>query len=429
MGEFSGFALVPEQGAIPQKHQLDPDMQRRIEAMAARVDIRDNAAVMGFGARAQKEMGAFTDIALEQMLRQDIKPLEGVMQTLAEQIRSCSFTSEAKGFLRRMFGSASPLAEVRASYEKAVPKINACADEMTDRRVALMRDSALLDRLYERNEGLYRELCSLIVIGDEAIRQAKERGENPQDIARMERRVQDLRITQIASTQLAAQIRAVQASDETTCAKLQSALEVTIPLWKSQMAAALGLARATDSLRMQQKFNTQAERGIRSGAKELNAQVSAYSDASGESDDRQRAQQTADALLDELHDIEQSLAEQQQIIRLDLQSQQTRFALFAAQRVIDFASLLQKRSVERKKRGKIGIFLQICLIVLQKLCSGLVRNDHIHTSIVKRHAAEGVPFLLIRQALSESAAPVPVCNHRFCRRTGSRCECPCRRQQ
>ena len=166
-----------------------------------------------------------------------------------------------------------------------------------------------------RNEGLYRELCSLIVIGDEAIRQAKERGENPQDIARMERRVQDLRITQIASTQLAAQIRAVQASDETTCAKLQSALEVTIPLWKSQMAAALGLARATDSLRMQQKFNTQAERGIRSGARELNAQASAYSDASGESDDRQRAQQTADALLDELHDIEQSLAEQQQIRR------------------------------------------------------------------------------------------------------------------
>ena len=315
MGEFSGFALVPEQGAIPQKGQLDPDMQRRIEAMAARIDLSDNAAVMGFGARAQKEMGAFSDIALQQMLRQDIKPLESVMQTLAEQIKACSFTAQAKGLFRRVFGGAAPLAEVQAAYEKAIPKINACADEMTDRRVALMRDSALLDRLYERNEGLYRELCSLIVIGDEAIRQAKERGENPQDIARMERRVQDLRITQIASTQLAAQIRAVQASDETTCAKLQSALEVTIPLWKSQMAAALGLARATDSLRMQQKFNTQAERGIRSGARELNAQVSAYSDASGESDDRQRAQQTADALLDELHDIEQSLAEQQQIRR------------------------------------------------------------------------------------------------------------------
>ena len=308
MGEFSGFALVPEQGAIPQKHQLDPDMQRRIEAMAARVDIRDNAAVMGFGARAQKEMGAFSDIALQQMLRQDIKPLESVMQTLAEQIKACSFTAQAKGLFRRVFGGAAPLAEVQAAYEKAIPKINACADEMTDRRVALMRDSALLDRLYERNEGLYRELCSLIVVGDEAVAQARARGENPQNVARMERRVQDLRVTQIASTQLAAQIRAVQASDETTCSRLQAALEVTIPLWKSQMAAALGLARATDSLTMQRRVGEQAARDVRRGARELAADADS---------DRQRSQQTAESLLAELADIEQSLSEQEKIRRAE----------------------------------------------------------------------------------------------------------------
>ena len=147
MGEFSGFALVPEQGAIPQKHQLDPDMQRRIEAMAARIDLSDNAAVMGFGARAQKEMGTFSDIALEQMLRQDIKPLESVMQALAEQIKSCSFTAQAKGLFRRVFGGAAPLAEVQAAYEKAIPRINACADEMTDRRVALMRELGIMFEL------------------------------------------------------------------------------------------------------------------------------------------------------------------------------------------------------------------------------------------------------------------------------------------
>ena len=302
MGEFSGFALVPEQGAIPQKGQLDPDMQRRIEAMAARIDLSDNAAVMGFGARAQKEMGAFSDIALQQMLRQDIKPLESVMQTLAEQIKACSFTA--------------PLAEVQAAYEKAIPKINACADEMTDRRVALMRDSALLDRLYERNEGLYRELCSLIVVGDEAVAQARARGENPQNVARMERRVQDLRVTQVASTQLAAQIRAVQASDETTCSRLQAALEVTIPLWKSQMAAALGLARATDSLTMQRRVGEQAARDVRRGARELAEQTKAYAAADAVSD-RQRAQQTAESLLAELADIEQSLSEQEKIRRAE----------------------------------------------------------------------------------------------------------------
>lgn len=310
MGAFSQYALVPEQGVTPQKAQLNSEMQRRIEEMAARLDVDDPAAVMGFGARAQKELAAFSDMALAQMLRQDVAPLSGVMQTLAEQIRACDFGAEAKGLLRRMFGGAAPLDEVRAKYEKAEPKINACADEMTDRRVALMRDSALLDRLYERNEGLYRELCSLIVVGEEAVAQAKAGGKDPQAVARMERRVQDLRVTQTASTQLAAQIRTVQSSDRLACERLQAALEVTIPLWKSQMAAALGLARATDSMRMQRQMSERAQREIRQGTRELGAQKRAL-DREAAADDQARARQTADALLSQLDEIEQTLRQQE----------------------------------------------------------------------------------------------------------------------
>ena len=312
MGAFANFALVPEQGTMPQMEQLPQDMQAQIRALAGRLDVRDNAAVMGFGAKAQKEMNTFSSIALEQMLSKDIEPLDGVMRTLAEQIRACSFAQEARGFLKRMLGGASSLAQVRAAYEKAEPRINACADEMTDRRVALMRDSALLDRLYERNEGLYRELCSLIVVGDEVVRQAKERGEDAQTVARMERRMQDLRVTQVASTQLAAQIRMVQESDRLTCERLQAALDVTIPLWKSQMAAALGLARATDSMAVQRRVSDEAKRGIRSGAREITAQTKAFEREAGMSDP-QRAQQTADELLRELEQIEHSLDEQRRL--------------------------------------------------------------------------------------------------------------------
>ena len=312
MGAFANFALIPEQGTMPQMEQLPQDMQSQIRALAGRFNIRDNAAVMGFGAKAQKEMNTFSSIALEQMLSKDIEPLDGVMRTLAEQIRACSFAQEARGFLKRMLGGASSLAQVRAAYEKAEPRINACADEMTDRRVALMRDSALLDRLYERNEGLYRELCSLIVVGDEVVRQAKERGEDAQTVARMERRMQDLRVTQVASTQLAAQIRMVQESDRLTCERLQAALDVTIPLWKSQMAAALGLARATDSMAAQRRVNDEAKRGIRSGAREVTAQTKAFEREAGMSDP-QRAQQTADELLRELEQIEHSLDEQRRL--------------------------------------------------------------------------------------------------------------------
>lgn len=306
MGAFDNFALVPEQGVTPGMEQLNGDMQERIRQLAARLDVRDAAAVMGFGAKAQKEMNTFSSIALSQMLSHDIEPLDSVMKTLSEQIRACSFTREAKGFLARMFGGAASLADVRAQYEKAMPRIDACANDMTDRRVALMRDSALLERIYERNEVLYRELCSLIVVGEETVRMAKARGEAAEDVARMERRVQDIRVSQLASTQLAAQIRMIQGSGELACQKLQTALEVTIPLWKSQMAAALGLARVNDSLTSARLMTQEAKAGIRRGAQETRTQREQLGKAL-EEDDRSRAEETAQALLSELEEIEASL--------------------------------------------------------------------------------------------------------------------------
>ncbi|MBR4039798.1 MAG: toxic anion resistance protein [Clostridia bacterium] len=303
MGEFSQFALVPEQGVVPELAQLDEDMQSRIRTMAQRLDLQDGSAVAGFGARAQKEMAAFSDVALSRMLSRDLSDLSGTMRMLSEQISACSFASQAKGFFRRIFGGTQELGEVRAAYEKAEPKINACADEMTDRRVMLMRDSALLERLYERNEDIYRELCSLIVVGEEALRQAKERGEQAHITERLERRIDDIRVTQLSSTQLAAQIRMIQASDSATCDKLRTALEVTIPLWKSQMAAALGLARAADAMKMHSRMQRDAVRGMREGADELRAQTKAYHEAAARSD-RERAEQTARELLSELERIE-----------------------------------------------------------------------------------------------------------------------------
>ena len=307
MGEFSAFALVPEQGVVPEMSRLGADMRGRIEQMAARIDIDDHAAVLGFGAKAQKEMTAFTDVALARMLEDDIEPLGDALTRLAESIRKCSFAQEAKGLFARLLGGGSSLASLRRAYEEAEATISASANEMTDRRVALMRDSALLERLYARNEELYRELCSLIVVGEEAVRQGKARGANAQSVAQMERRVQDLRVTQVASTQLAALIRMVQSSDRLACERLQSALDVTIP-------PALGLARANESLRMQRDFSAQAERGLRGGAAELRAQTKTFARDSAQGD-RESAEQTAEELLRELSEIERSLEAQRQARR------------------------------------------------------------------------------------------------------------------
>jgi len=309
MGEFDQFALIPEQGSEPVKSQLDTAMQARIEQSAARFNLADSAAILGFGARTQQEMTRFSDVALKQMLSTDIEPLDGLMKTLSEQIRSVSFEKEAKGLFRKLMRTQTPLSELLEMYGKAEPKINSCANDLLDRKVALMRDSALLERLYARNEELYREICSLIVIGDEIVAQGKMSGRNEAGVAAMERRVQDLRLTRIASTQLAAQIRLIQQNDKLTCERLQTTLGVTIPLWKAQMATALGLARANESMQAHRRGETEVERGIRTNMDEISRQKDSVEKNVREIE-RDRAEQTAQTLLSELDEIERSLDEQ-----------------------------------------------------------------------------------------------------------------------
>ena len=131
-------------------------------------------------------------------------------------------------------------------------------------------------------------------------------------------RLSDVRATQTRLTTMRQSLEkrleesvSQQGDMERERARLQAALEVTIPLWKNQMAAALGLARATDSMRMQQQAAAQAERGIRDGTRELKAQHSAWQSAAAGSD-REAVQQTAQELLAELEHIERSLKDQEQ---------------------------------------------------------------------------------------------------------------------
>ena len=171
MGEFADFALAPEQGVVPQMEQLDPEMRGRIRQLAAGLNVRDAAAVQGFGARAQKEMGTFTDIALARMLDRGESPLSGTMQALCEEIRACSFASQAKGLFQRMFKKASSLEQVRSAYEKAEPRINALADEMMaeqkyDEAAALFEACGAYQDAEERTlRALYEKAAALSEAG------------------------------------------------------------------------------------------------------------------------------------------------------------------------------------------------------------------------------------------------------------------------
>jgi len=86
---------------------------------------------------------------------------------------------------------------------------------------------------------------------------------------RFEKKLYDLELTRMISIQMSPQIRLVQNNDVLMAEKIQSTLLNTIPLWKSQMVLALGLAHSEEAMKAQRAVTDTTNELLRRNAEML----------------------------------------------------------------------------------------------------------------------------------------------------------------
>ena len=84
-----------------------------------------------------------------------------------------------------------------------------------------------------------------------------------------EKKLHDLELTRMVSVQMSPQIRLVQNNDKLMADKIQSTLVNTIPLWKSQMVLALGLAHSEQAVKAQREVSNMTNELLRKNAERL----------------------------------------------------------------------------------------------------------------------------------------------------------------
>ena len=154
----------------------------------------------------------------------------------------------------------------------------------------LLKDIAMLDKMYELNKVYFKELSMYILAGKKKLAQtraeqlpilvekAKQTG-LPEDAqaandlsslcGRFEKKLHDLELTRMISIQMAPQIRLVQNNDTLMSEKIQSTLVNTIPLWKSQMVLALGVAHSQQAAQAQREVTDMTNELLRKNADTL----------------------------------------------------------------------------------------------------------------------------------------------------------------
>ena len=276
LGEFEKkeeIVLEKQVQEEPEAPVLTPEEQQIVNDFAAKIDIENTNQILQYGAGTQKKMADFSDTALENVKMQDLGEIGELISNVVGELKDFDMQEEGKffGFFRKQ---TSKIENLKNKYDKAEANVEKITDSLQQHQVRLLKDSAMLDKMYEQNLNYFKELTMYILAGKKKLEETRngklaemknkaalsglpEDAQAARDLDekcnRFEKKLHDLELTRTIAMQTAPQIRLIQNNDTVMVEKIQTTIVNTIPLWKSQMVLALGIAHSAEAAQAQRQ--------------------------------------------------------------------------------------------------------------------------------------------------------------------------------
>ena len=268
---------------------LTQEEQAMVAAFAEKIDVENTTQILQYGAGTQKKMADFSDAALANVRTQDLGEVGTLIADVVGELKGFD-AEEKKGLMGFFRKKADQLETMKNRYAKAEVNVAKIGDALQQHQVRLLKDSAVLDKMYEQNLAYFKELTMYIQAGKQKLQQVRaskllqleekarqsglaEDAQAARDLAdklnRFEKKIHDLELTRAISIQTAPQIRMIQNNDNVMVEKIQTTLMNTIPLWKNQMVLALGIAHSTEAAQAQRQVTDITNALLKQNAEKL----------------------------------------------------------------------------------------------------------------------------------------------------------------
>lgn len=268
---------------------LSEEEKKTVDAFAGQIDLTNSAMILQYGAGTQKKMADFSETALENVKTKDMGEVGDLLSGVVKELKNFD-EEEETGFLGLFKKASNKVATMKAKYAKTEANVNQICKALENHQILLMKDIALLDKMYELNLTYFKELTMYVLAGKKKLAQVRaaelkdllekaeqtglaEDAQAARDLDamcnRFEKKLHDLELTKTIAMQTAPQIRLVQGNDTMMVEKIQSALVNTIPLWKSQMVLALGVEHSSQAAAAQREVTDMTNELLKKNAEKL----------------------------------------------------------------------------------------------------------------------------------------------------------------
>lgn len=265
---------------------------QQIHDFSQRVDITDNTMIMQYGINAQKKLADFSDSTLEKVKTKDLGEVGDMLSQVVGELREFDGNGEKKGLFGLFNKGKNKVEGMISKYEQTETNVNKIAGMLQDHQIRLLKDTSMLDQLFDLNNTYYKELSMYIAAGKEKLHHVKNEeipaleqkalhSNLPEDAQalkdmtmyydRFDKKLHDLELSRMIAIQTAPQIRLLQNSNNLMIEKIQSTLVNTIPLWKNQMVITLGLHHATEAAKTQQAVSDMTNELLKKNADALHS--------------------------------------------------------------------------------------------------------------------------------------------------------------
>ena len=322
---------------------LTPQEQKMVNDFAKQIDLTNTQQILQYGAGSQKKIADFSETALNNVRTKDMGEIGQMLTDVVTELKDFD-VEEEKGFFGFFKKNTNKLTTMKIKYDKAENNINKICKVMEQHQITLLKDVAMLDKMYELNLNYFKELSMYILAGKQKLQEAKttelpallakaEKSGLPEDMQkakdfsemcnRFEKKIYDLELSRTVSLQMAPQIRLIQNNDTIMADKIQSTLVNTIPLWKSQMVIAIGLHHSTEAAAAQREVSDMTNALLRKNAEQLKlATIETAKESERGIVDIETLQQTNQTListLDEVMKIQEDGREKRKQAEIQLQ--------------------------------------------------------------------------------------------------------------
>ena len=268
-------ALAEEKKVEPlmiEETRLSPEEQKAVDDFAEKIDVTNSQMILQYGAATQKKIGDFSEAALDKVRTKDLGATGDMIASLVTELKGFDAQEESKGIFGFFKKTSNSLEALKAKYAKAETNVEKIEGMLEGHQVQLLKDIAMLDKMYQMNMVYFKELTMYILAGKKKLKKTREAdlkaamekakasglpedAQAARDLAdmcdRFEKKLYDLELTRNVSIQMGPQIRLIQNNDTMMAEKIQTSIVNTIPLWKSQMVLALGLAHSQQAIEAQ----------------------------------------------------------------------------------------------------------------------------------------------------------------------------------